>query len=329
MGFVSFNETYYRQRLEELEKKTLAPEDIYKAQQLLKVLDDLTDEGYTNLNTRMEEDFSCLTRLRELLKKAGSLPIPIWHNELACTDYSKEEFELEKLLDGLIADAGNCEGTSDNSFLHSISEYCEWIGYEEDTAYVFLLRDTLLPYVYYKSRGRQNIYPWLISRKFLENITEEECVDDEIRLPIYDGMEKGHTEFEDICDYYKKNMAEVWEEYSELKELFLKLLGSIKEKRIIIVESGYVGTIPMMLKSLDDRVSFHLYTTAPYLYETYKNQIFCRRYEDVRKFETVYSQDLLLRYSSYRDGCFYVNMAEDEHVRQRSLEEIKLFLPQT
>lgn len=326
MGFVSFNETYYRQRLEELEQKTLTTEEIYEAQQLLKVLDDLTDEGYTNLNTCMENDFSCLTRLRELLKKAGSSPIPIVHDELVRTTYGEEEFELEKLLDSLITEAKNCECTSVNPFLKNIHEYCEWIGYENDTAYVFLLRDTLLPYVYFKSRDRQNVYPWLISRKFLEHITEEEYVDDEIRLPIYENMEEGHTEFEDLCACYRKDMTEVWEDYSELKHLLLKLLGSIKEKRIVIVESGYVGTIPMMLKALDDRVSFRLYTTAPFFYETYKNQIFCRRYEDIRKFETVYSQDLLLRYSSCKEEQFYVNLSEDGHVRQKSLEEMKLFI---
>ena len=43
MGFISFNENYYRHRLEVLENKELDDDDIYEAQQLLKVLDDLTD----------------------------------------------------------------------------------------------------------------------------------------------------------------------------------------------------------------------------------------------------------------------------------------------
>lgn len=59
MGFISFNENYYRGKLEEFEKKFISDADIYEVKQLLKVLDDLTDEGYTNLNDRMEADFSC------------------------------------------------------------------------------------------------------------------------------------------------------------------------------------------------------------------------------------------------------------------------------
>lgn len=49
------------------------------------------------------------------------------------------------------------------------------------------------------------------------------------------------------------------------------------------------------------RVDLRLFTTAPFLYETYQEKIFCRKYEELRNFETVYSQDLLLRYSSYDD----------------------------
>lgn len=87
-----------------------------------------------------------------------------------------------------------------------------------------------------------------------------------------------------------------------------------------------MGTIPMMLKALDDRVDFRLFTTAPFLYETYEGRIFCRRYEDIRKFETVYSQDLLMRYSSFHGGKFYVNISADETVINNSLSEIKEFM---
>ena len=49
-------------------------------QQLLKVLDDLTDEGYTNLNDTMEADFSCLTKLRAVLHRCGEAPFLIDHD---------------------------------------------------------------------------------------------------------------------------------------------------------------------------------------------------------------------------------------------------------
>jgi hypothetical protein len=275
MGFMSFNENYYRRKLEEYENKILSDAEIREAKQLLKVLDDLTDEGYTNLNDTMEEDFSCLTRLRAVLHRCGVVPFPIDHERLSDTVYGKNEYELEALLGNLIEDAGSHSGVSANPFLEEIYRYCEWIGYEEDTAYVFLMRDALLPYVFFRSRGRDNIYPWLISRRFLEDITETEYVDDDIRLPLYEAL-----------------------------------------------ESGYMGTIPMMLKALDDRVDFRLFTTAPFLYETYQDRIFCRKYEDVRRFETLYSQDLFMQYSSYSSGKFYVNLSADESVKEKTISEI-------
>ena len=56
MGFISYNENYYRRKLEEYENKILSDAEILEAKQLLKVLDDLTNEGYTNLNDTLEAD---------------------------------------------------------------------------------------------------------------------------------------------------------------------------------------------------------------------------------------------------------------------------------
>ena len=38
------------------------------------------------------------------------------------------------------------------------------------------------------------------------------------------------------------------------------------------------------------------------------------------------AKQLLLRYSSWRSGKFYVNLSEDESVKNRSLAEMKFFL---
>ena len=314
MGFMSFNENYYRRKLEEYEKKILSDADICEAKQLLKVLDDLTDEGYTNLNDTMEADFSCLTRLRAVLHRCGVVPFPIDHERLSDTVYG--------LLGNLIEEARNHSSVSGNPFLEEIYRYSKWIGHEIDTAYVFLMRDALLPYVFFRSRGRDNIYPWLISRRFLEDITETEYVDDDIRLPLYEALESGHIQFDDYSAYCKERILPVLNEHPKLKTILLDLVSSIKQNRIIVIESGYMGTIPMMLKALDDRVDFRLFTTAPFLNETYKDRIFCRKYEDIRRFETLYSQDLFMQYSSYSSGKFYVNVSADESVKEKTISEI-------
>ena len=322
MGFISFNEKYYRRKLEEYENKILSDTKIREAKQLLKVLDDLTDEGYTNLNDTMEADFSCLTRLRAVLHRCGEVPFPVDHERLSDTVYGKNEYELEELLGNLIEEAGSHSGISANPFLEEIYRYCEWIGYEKDTAYVFLMRDALLPYVFFHSRGRDNIHPWLISRRFLEDITETEYVDDDIRLPLYEALESGCIRFDEYSAYCNKKILPVINEHPELKTILLDLLSSIKQSRIVVIESGYMGTIPMMLKALDGRVDFKLFTTAPFLYETYQDRLFCRKYEDVRRFETLYSQDLFMQYSSYSSGKFYVNVSADESVKEKTISEI-------
>ena len=185
------------------------------------------------------------------------------------------------------------------------------------------MRDAILPYVFFKSRNKDNLYPWLISRKFMEDITKEEGADDDVRIPLYEALEEGNISFDEFFVYSKEEILYSLEEYPELKKLLLDLLGSIKQKRIIVVESGYMGTIPMMLKALDDRVDFRLFTTAPFLYETYKDKIFCQKYEEIRRFETLYANDLLMQYSSYSDGKFYVKLSKDDVVHEKALSEIK------
>ena len=126
--------------------------------------------------------------------------------------------------------------------------------------------------------------------------------------------------------FCKERILAVLNEQPQLTKILCDMLGTIRQSRIIVIESGYMGTIPMMLAALDNRVDFRLFTTAPFLYETYQDRIFCRKYEDIRKFETAYSQDLFMRYSSWRNGKFYVNVSTDETVRNKSLSEMKMFL---
>ena len=49
-----------------------------------------------------------------------------------------------------------------------------------------------------------------------------------------------------------ERILSVLHEHPKLKTILLDLLSSIKQNRIIVIESGYMGTIPMMLKALDD-----------------------------------------------------------------------------
>lgn len=304
MSFISFHENYYRRKLEIFENKILSRNNVYEVQQLLKILDDLTDEGYTNLNNYIEKEFLCLTRLRRLLEKSSVSPMPVEHAKIPQISYCTREYELKELIK-LVINAKKINSVSNNPFLAEIYCYSKWIGYGKDTAYIFL---------------------WLINRRFLENIADIKCIDDDTRLPIYDALESGNIEFKDLFAFCKNKILAIINQNLRLKKMLFELLSGINEQRIMLVESGYMATIPIMLEALDDRIEFKLYMTAPFLYKTYPNNIFCRKYENVRKFETIYSHDLLIKYSSYCGGKFYVNMAESDEVISKSLEEMKFFV---
>ena len=68
MGFLSFSLNYYKDQLQKLESDIVSEETIYHAKQLLKMLDDLIDEGYTELNEKLEEEYQGVSRLKYYLK---------------------------------------------------------------------------------------------------------------------------------------------------------------------------------------------------------------------------------------------------------------------
>ena len=323
MGFISFHDRYYREALSRFESHSLKAAEVYEAKQLLKLLDDLADEGYTTLNSHLESEFRCLTRLRTILQNARETPFSNAGQKPAEGGYGTEEYELSSLLEQLIVKADAQRFSSDHPFLKEIREYCEFLPQAEDTAMIFLLRDTALPYLCCRKRNQENIHAWLISRRFLADLSKDVEADDRLRLPIYEALEQGCDSFKDFSEMTKPKILSALEKYPKLKQTLLELLGSVKAEKIMVVESGYCGTVPMVLHALDSRVDFRMYTTAPYLNEIYRDRIFCRRDEDIRRFETLYAQDLLLKYSSFHDGRFYVKMSNRPDVFQKSLREMK------
>lgn len=322
MGFLSFNEQYYIKELARLEGKKLDQKGIYETKQILKLLDDLADEGYFELNNDLESKYHVITRLRSILSLHGEKPFRLLHAQIPAVNYSENEFEVTGLCNALIGTASEERVISDNPFIEEIAAYCDWLGSEWDTAYIFLFRDAFLPYVYFRSRDRDRLYPWLISRAFLSDVSGKENIDDEIRLPIYEALESGITEYSAFKEFCKERIHKVLEQYPPLAQALGGLLKEIREKRIMVVETGYCGTVPMLLASLDDRVDFRLYTTAPFLYEVYRDKIFCRKYENIRLFETLYSQDILMKYASFTHGKFYVRLALEANVRDNAIKEI-------
>ena len=93
-----------------------------------------------------------------------------------------------------------------------------------------------------------------------------------------------------------------------------------------MIESGCYGTFPMLLTALDERVDIRMFTAVPYMYEIYKGRIFLPAYEKNRLFETLYSQDLLMRFTSVQEGRFMVEKVMNESIEAQALAEIQTIL---
>ena len=190
-----------------------------------------------------------------------------------------------------------------------------------------MLRDTLVPYIYYQSKNRKNIYPWLLGRKTLTKLTGKDNVDDEIRSSIIKALEFGCCyNFKDFCDAVLPDIRSTLQQYPEIEKCLVALLGKIKAKRIIVVESGCSGTFPMLLMSLDARIDMRMYTTYPYLLDIYGDKIYSSKYEECRLFETLYSQDLYFRLADLKDGKFFVEKCSNKEIEKHAIAEIKTIL---
>lgn len=329
MGFISFNLEFYKNELQKLQTTTVSDETIYRARQLMKMLDDVLDEGYTELNYKLEEAYSGVSTLRAYLEDNHIEPFPIYRKPFSATDvtYEQSAYELANAIKELAEKAQKSIDICDDAFLSELIDFCKWIGYEEDTAYVFLLRDTLAPYIYYQSNNRKNIYPWLFGRKTLTKLTGTDNADDEFRSSIFTALERGQCgNYKDFCDMVLPDIRSALKKYPEIERCLIPLLDGIKEKHIIVVESGCSGTFPMLLMSLDNRVDWRMYTTYPYLLEIYGNKIYTPKYENSRLFETLYSQDLYFRFADFRDGKFFVEKCNNKKIEKYAIAEINAIL---
>lgn len=310
MGFLSFNEKYYAARLDELEGCALSADRLYEAKQLLKVLCDLADEGYTALSDDLECKFHGVTRLRAVIERGGAQPFATPKTRRA--EYGGSETELSDLLSRLTSEPPLDVPAENEELLEDIADFGEWL--DGDGAHIFLLRDCLLPYVYLKAKGRSELWAYPIGRAFLSDASGEANFDDIVRLPIYCIAEEGVRDFAEFKQYFKDETQKTLKKYPRVRDALARLLDGIPAQKITAVESGYCGTVPMLLSAIDDRVDFKMYTTAPFFFDLYKDRIFCRRYERLRSFETLYSQDALFAYSALREGKFFVRTATDDDV---------------
>lgn len=324
MGFKSFNEKYFLGKLDYYQNHKLKKKDIYEAKQLVKVLDDTYDEGYRDLHKLIEGKYKIRTKLVKIIKEYGEEPFALYEKKKLKLKY-RDEYEISELANASVGVTGFSGIDSSNPILDEVVKYCKWLKCnEEDTAYVFLFRDTFLAYTYFIYRSKQdNLYPWLISRASLKDLTGIDDFDDCVRKHLFDALEKGVDDIEEFNKYCLPRIRKEVKQYSDLYKTLKTLLKSIKQEKIVVIETGYCGTIPMLLKAIDKRVDFKMYTTAPYFFDIYKDKIYTNKYENIRQLEILYSQDDFMKYEKIENNKFYVKISSNDKINRYAISEIE------
>lgn len=304
MGFLSYNLNFYRDELKKLEDVPATEPRTEQVRRLLRMLDNLVDEGYSELSERIEKEFRGVSRMREYLRANRAEPFPAAKNraDAEALSWSEQETELNLAIRHAVWAAKKQVEDVPLPFAGALLRFCQWVGYDPDTAYVFLLRDTLLPFVYYLDRGRAHIFPWLLSRKSFAELTGKRDADDEIRASVYRALEAGCTDSRAFFEFVLPDIRKTIASYPQAEHVLRAMLDGVDSKRILVVEAGCSGTFPLLLMSMDSRVDMRMYTTYPYLTGIYGTRIFTSHYEESRMLETMTSQALLFRFSGIRAG---------------------------
>lgn len=289
MGFISYSIRFLQERMDLYESKYSqeAPESVvHEAKVLLKFLEDIKDENYSKSYDFINEKTNAVNRLRFFILKNNNTPFSMGKFAAKCvSSYKNEECNLHEYLNFLKTqmNSNDCLLSDVPLVFYDILNYSQDIfkSADSDIAYCFLLRDALLPYFAFEKWNLDHnftSYPILISRKYLSffnNKNNDFDVYREIQNIIFGALDKGFKNLNDVKPYIKNEIKSKCE-FKKLISLLKNMLNNIKQENIMIIESGYIGTIPLLLSSLDDRVDFRLFTTIPYFYEIYKDNFFIR-----------------------------------------------------
>lgn len=316
MNYLTQVADIYKDELETLETSG----DIITAKRYLKYLDDLTDEGYTALKNRTESEFHGYSRLRKIIHDGGDAPFEVTpHGEN--TSFDAEPVPLSEYLETLLSKSAKYRPSDMPAAIHETRRFAEYLKNLDrpGTAYVFLLRDTLLPYLIFASdaRFRGRIFPLMIGRKFLRIVTASDGFDDLLREPITDAARDNN-----LLSSCLPRMRDILSSYPALRTALEEMLSAVDANRIIAVESGAHGTIPLTLAAADKRIVPRMYTAVPFLSRALGEMCFTGRYEELRGIETLTCHDRLFTLDDYRDGKFTVRGTTDNNVIEEAMSEI-------
>ena len=94
----------------------------------------------------------------------------------------------------------------------------------------------------------------------------------------------------------------------------------------VFIESGVQGTFILPLLTISGPpAEMLLYTTVPWLYDTYPPAVYQKNYNYLRDMETVVAHDHLFRFRAWRGGSVHVVESNDARVRRLAMHEIRVF----
>ena len=94
----------------------------------------------------------------------------------------------------------------------------------------------------------------------------------------------------------------------------------------VFIDSGLQGTFILPFLTISGPpAGMLLYTTAPWLYDTYPPAVYQTNNNYLRDMETVAAYDQFFRFSAWRSGRQYVVETTEDQVRRLASYEIRLF----
>lgn len=338
MNSIELERNCYLKKINEYETNTtkLSQQDascVLAMQQIVR-------EGYKYFPDQykiMDKD-KVLKRLDLLIKKNKLKALPAYDEEL---HYAPKFEETEKEIQDFCKTLKIKTTFKTKDYPEILKNICEYTKFatKNEACFVFLLRDMFLPYLITKNIEKKDCYPLLFGRKILKYFYShtsnikfdfDECDDDKIYLEFLEIIcfsANKHSNFDDFFKELKPKFLKLIKQNNDFFVFTKNLLKQIEAKKIIVVESGRFGTIPLILKCIDSRIDFRLFATGPEMYDIYKDKLFTKKgipleMSKLVDLEKSICQNEMFVFSSIKDNQIMIKKTSNKKVLSSSYDEI-------
>jgi hypothetical protein len=355
MDFITYTKRIYEQRLSVFENTDFSSLEInalraltHEASAMRKFLFDNRDDGYVFTFEFFKRELDAIARLDLIIKKGtGLLGLPDESSFHLCADRRSDVppktgktrlFELSEYLHHLETlrssdvDLKLLEPFAEwkhrtSLMLGELRRYRLWLETRNSSRQIFLLRDTLLLYLAARAAGNKEAVPLMIGRKYLERI-DPSFYDSSVMDVLYDVISIPGLDGADVCEKYGRIFRARVDcgTHNVTKQIRTYLDSQLRDEEYSVVESGFQGTIPLLLHAADPRITgFSMYATLPWLNALYRDIVFQPNYHFLREMETLVSHDSLFEFDSVRGGRIFIREYQDETILAMGYYEIVTF----